>query len=173
MRSPRLFTTVLLASWVILMSGPAVAQTLTVDDPAGDGLKGSRLDITSVRVSNRDHAIVVKVSVVRLTRGDLAVRLKIRKDGPDLLAGVTSVHRTSGDTNKWFTEAGVQQCEGLRVSWSNAADRVRIRVPSQCLEKGNYGAVKAKVITEIGSDADLAPKSPDGSWRWTEWVSRG
>jgi hypothetical protein len=38
---------------------------------------------------------------------------------------------------------------------------------------GNYGAVKVKAITEIGSDADFAPKGVKGNWRWTGWVSRG
>jgi hypothetical protein len=52
---------------------------------------------------------------------------------------------------------------------------VRARLPSGCLDNGNYGAVKVKVISEIhhGEDADLAPTDPQGHWRWTDWVSRG
>ena len=64
-------------------------------------------------------------------------------------------------------------CRGLTVTWDHEADVVKVRLPSRCFREGDYGAVRVKVITEIGSDADLAPKDADGDWRWTDHVSRG
>jgi hypothetical protein len=158
---------------MVLVSGSALAQTVSVSDPAGDGLKGHRLDITEVKVANRDHAIITTISFVRVAHGDLGVAMKARGDRRKQLVGVTSVHRASGDTNLFRTFAGVQKCKGLSVTWDATTNRVRVRVPSRCLDNGNYGALKVKAITEIGSDADVAPKDPKGNWRWTEWASRG
>jgi hypothetical protein len=172
MRSLSRSAAVVLASCALLVSGSAVGQTVRVSDPAGDGLKGRRLDITAVKMSNRDHAIVVKISVVRVAHGDLGVRMKARGDRGET-ALVASQHRSSGDTNQLFTAAGEQQCNGLRVTWDQTADRVLVRVPSRCIDGGDYGAVRAKAIFEIGSDADFAPKGPKGGWRWTDYVARG
>lgn len=62
-------------SFVLVLAGAAQAGTLRVEDPAGDGLKGRALDITTVKLANRDHAIVATISFVRASRGDLFVRL--------------------------------------------------------------------------------------------------
>jgi hypothetical protein len=39
-----------------LMASPATAGRITAPDPEGDGAHGQRLDVTSIRVMNRDHA---------------------------------------------------------------------------------------------------------------------
>jgi hypothetical protein len=163
---------IVLAVGAVLMSGSAVGQTVGVHDPAGDGLKGRRLDITDVKLANRDHAIVVTISVVRVAHGDLGVRMKARGDRGET-ALVSSLHRSAGDTNQLFTVAGEQPCKGLQVKWDQAAARVRVRLPSRCIDGGDYGAVRVKAIFEIGSDADFAPKGPQGGWRWTDYVARG
>ena len=173
MRSFRRWAAVLLASSALFVSGSALGQTARVSDPAGDGLKGHRLDITGVKLANRDHAIVVTLSVVRVALGDLAVDIKARGDSAEETTAVSSVHRSGGDTNRFFTIDGEQQCGGLRVRWNPTTDRVRVRVPSRCIDRGNYGAVAVKAIFEIGSDADFAPKGPKGGWRWTDYVARG
>jgi hypothetical protein len=97
-------------------------------------------------VTNRDHAIVATVSFVRVAHGDLGVAIKARGDRRRQLVGVTSVHRADGDTNRFRTIAGVRKCKGLRVTWDATTDRVRMRVPSRCLDNGNYGAVKVQAI---------------------------
>jgi hypothetical protein len=160
-------------SLLLIVTGVAQAETQHVEDPAGNGLKGRALDITTVKVANRDHAIVTKVSFVRAAHGDLYVRFLARGEKRRTMAAVGSIHRARGDKNRLLTIDGVQECKGLRVSWDHESDYARIRVPSHCLLDGDYGAVKTKVITEIGSDADLAPKDESGNWRWTGWVSRG
>ena len=58
------------------------------------------------------------------------------------------------------------------MRWNPTTDHVRVRVPSRCVDGGDYGAVAVKAIFEIGSDAD-APKGPKGGWRWTDYVARG
>jgi hypothetical protein len=173
MRSGRAWAVVFLVCCVVLSPANALGQTIRAGDPAGDGLKGRSLDITDVRVTNDDHAVLATVSFVRVAHGNLGVAIKARGDHRRGIVGVTSVHRSTGDKNRLLTAAGVLKCRGLKVTWVAATNRVRIRVPSRCIDGGNYGAVKVQAITEIGSDADFAPKSPNGSWRWTAWASRG
>lgn len=88
------------------------------------------------------------------------------------MGAIGSIHRARGDKNRLLTIDGVQRCKGLNVIWDHERDRARVRLPSRCFREGDYGAVKVKVITEIGSDADVAPKDGSGEWRWTDWVSR-
>jgi hypothetical protein len=72
----------LLSCCLVLASGPAIGQTLRFDDPAGDGQKGTHLDITSIKVANRDHVLVTTISFVKVAAGDLAVGFKQRGRGP-------------------------------------------------------------------------------------------
>jgi hypothetical protein len=173
MRPIRPLVALMSESCMVLVSGSALAQTLSVSDPAGDGLKGHRLDITSIKVVNRDHVILATVSFVRVAHGDFLVGFKARGAGRSGIAGVSSVHRASGDTNRVRTVDGVARCKGLKVARNTDNESVRVRFPSRCFLGGDYGAVKAQSITEIGSDADFAPKTPKGNWGWTDWVSRG
>ena len=161
------------------LAGPALADILAVDDPAGDGLKGKRLDITSLELANRDHAIVAEVSFVRAAAGDLGIWLHARGTKRNEVALIASIHRPKrGDRNFVRTADGVQECKGLRVIWDHDADTAWARLPSKCFQGGDYGAVRTRIITEIGSDADLAPKAPGSSdgelrWAWSDWTDRG
>lgn len=80
---------------------------------------------------------------------------------------------TCTDTNRLYSVAGVEKCQGFRVTWDAVKSRVRVRIPSRCLTRGDYGAIRVQAIAEIGSDADFAPKTPKGNWGWTDWVGRG
>jgi hypothetical protein len=164
-----------LAACAALTSAPALAQTTMVSDPAGDGLQGDRLDITSVTVANRDHAIVTTVSMVRVGHGQLAVWIQAHGDRLRSAVVVATSHRLHGDKTQLLNADGVVECPGLRVSWDESADQVNARVPSRCLDGGNYGGVRVRTITEIhgGEDVDLGPNGPRGNWRWTSWTSRG
>jgi len=168
-------TALFLVGCAVLWSAPAFAQSLKVSDPSGDGLHGSRLDITAVKVANRDHAIVTTISLERVGHGHVAVWIQARGDSPHSAVAVVGYHRARGDKSQLLTAAGIQECDGLRVRWEEATDRVRARMPSRCLADGDYGAVRVRTITEIngGDDADLAPNGPAGRWFWTEWISRG
>ena len=61
------------------------------------------------------------------------------------------------------------------MTWIEATDRVRARMPSRCFEDGDYGAVRVRIITEVngGEDADLAPTGSKARWLWSDWISRG
>ena len=173
MRSLGLSSVLFLACLAVLASGPAFARSVTVFDPAGDGSHGDRLDITSVKVANRDGAITTTVSVVRVAHGSVAVWIRARGDSRRSAVVVASSHRAGGDTSRLLSANGVVRCSGLGVTWDEATDGAR--VPARCLDHGDYGAVKVRTITEIhgGEDVDLAQDGPNGTWRWTDWVSRG
>ncbi len=173
MRTVRRLVALLLTVVTVLVSGTSVAQTVSFSDPAGDGLKGAHLDITTIRVANRDHAIAITITFVKVASGDLGVAIKQRGRGPRGEAWVTSLHRAGGDKSRLHTVAGVAHCPGFKVTWDAEDSRVRVRVPSRCITHGDYGATKVQAIAEMGSDADFAPKTPKGNWGWTDWVRRG
>lgn len=150
-------------------ASPAVSSTLIVSDPAGDGT-GPGLDITSLRVNNADSVLVVRVRFVRAVHGDLITFVGTRKG---ILAQVVSEHRAEGNKTTLNTLSGETPCGGLTTVWDHDVDVAVVRVPSRCLRGGNYGALKVRVLTEIGQDADLAPKTAAGAWRWTRLVPRG
>lgn len=162
-----------LLALLLMTPGAVNAETEVLQDPAGDGLKEEALDITTLEVANRDHAIVTTVSFVRAARGDLAVWVKARGEGRRTMIGVASIHRAHRDRTILLAIDGEQQCKGLKATWDHETEEARVRLPSRCFLGGDYGAVKIKVITEIGSDADLAPKDASGDWSWTGWVARG
>jgi hypothetical protein len=171
----RLSLSALIASALLTvgLAAPAQAASVSFTDPAGDGAAGPRLDITDGALRNRDHRIVVETSYVRVSRGDLIVFLQAR--GTKGFVRVVSEHHPAGaDNNFLLNRAGERRdCAGLRVTWDAAADTSRASLPSSCFQNGNYGAVRIKVLTEIGADADLAPKGPRGGFRWTDWAARG
>lgn len=155
------------------LAAPADAAVLVIDDPAGNGQKGDALDITAVKVANGAKALVAKVTFVRATHGDLALYLHARGDRRRDVVGVISEHRARQDDNWLLTADGRQECGGLKVVWDHDADTVRIKLPARCFDDGDYDAVQVRMITEIGSDADLAPSTPAGGWPWSAYVARG
>jgi hypothetical protein len=166
---------VFLVSCLLLPTTGAEAQTRHIHDPAGDGMKGRALDITGITISNRDQAIVATISFVRVPAyGDLGLALQEHGDGKhEFLVVVGTTRSPRGDKTVFASVPRRHTCDGLGVAWSSAVDRVRIRIPARCIRHGDYGAVRGQVITEIGSDADVAPKTASGRWRWTRWIARG
>ncbi|MGH3336602.1 MAG: hypothetical protein ACRDOZ_12325 [Nocardioides sp.] len=171
----RLFTALVLPLSLLLFAPAAPAQAASVGftDPAGDGAAGPRLDITDGVLRNRDHRIVVETSYARVSRGDLIVFLQARGTTGSVRA--VSLHHPAGeDDNFLLNRAGERQdCAGLRVTWDAEADTSLVSLPSRCFRGGDYGAVRTKVLTEIGADADLAPNGPKGGFAWTDWAARG
>ena len=110
---------VLTAVTLLAVPSAALAGTLHVDDPDDDGLKGRTLDITSLQIGNRDHAIIIQVSFVRVAFGDLAVYIQARGDRRRDLAVVISRHRARQDADQLITVDGTQRCRGLSVRWDH------------------------------------------------------
>jgi hypothetical protein len=65
------------------------------------------------------------------------------------------------------------KCRAFRVSWSADEPRVTMRIPSRCLNGGDYGAIRFAVLTERRSDTDWAPERPHGDVGPSPWVPRG
>lgn len=139
-----------------------------VEDAAGDGYQ-PRLDITEVRVRNKDHALVYRISFMRAGRGFLLVQLQDR-DGDGALA--QSLHRPRGVDRNSFDSGATGSCDGLAVTWDHELDTARVRIPSTCFQDGDYGAIRSRVFTETADDNDFAPNG-DTQWRWTRFVARG
>jgi hypothetical protein len=157
-------------------SSAASADTIHVQDPAGDGQDGRIFDITGLMVDNGDFAVTTRVTVRRvIAPADVYMFYWIRGGHGEAGAAVVSKLRIRGITNRFETPDGVIDCKGLSAEWDPRADTIEVSFPSRCLEHGNYGAFRMRVIIERagGSDADLAPKDQDGKWRWTRWIGRG
>jgi hypothetical protein len=155
------------AASLTTMASPAEAEQLTIADPAGDAQAGG-LDITGVHIRNRDHAILSTVTFVRDRPGLVIAAVKVRR-GPFLR--VVSEHRSSGaDSVVLVNRRGREvPCGGLTSEWDRSAATVQLRLPSRCVNDGNYGAIRSPwtLIESLGSsnDVDLA--------RTKRWISRG
>ena len=67
-------------------------------------------------------------------------------------------------------------CEGLSTDWNRREATLKMRMPSRCLDEGNYGAIRDWALIEVyrgGSDVDYAPEGPRGNLRVTDWIARG
>lgn len=176
-RAVRPLLALVLATTVLIAApAPASATTTSVSDPAGDGAKGPRLDITAAVLKNGDKGLKVRVNFVRVSKGDLVVFLKLRGHKGSFRA--VSEYRPTQGTVKDHLLGGlngnpVPQCAKLRTAWRTDMNKATMRIPASCLDRGNYGAVRFKVLTEIGPDADLAPESPTGRFMWSEYTPRG
>ncbi len=159
-----------------LVAAPASAQSLTTSDPADDTFaKG--LDMTRIKVVNRDHAIVVTTTIVKSKGGEM-----IASNDPRKARGLRLVsdYRPKGETENFVLEGAftdkaagddVVKCKGFRVRWSDEEPTVTMKLPSRCLQDGDYGAVRAAFLTEGQqvSDVDYAP----GEQGSTDWIPRG
>jgi hypothetical protein len=163
----------------LLMAPPAGAASQIITDPAGDGYKGPRLDITLGALSNKDRVIRVGVEFVKVASGDLIVFLQARGGGTYRVVSQLDQSGEDSAQSDFLLVPGSQEpvtCAGLKVRWDDAEDVAVVRLPSRCLDDGDYGAVRFKVLTEIGSDADLMPDQTGANgnvFPWSPWVARG
>lgn len=169
----RLIAAVAAAGSVVVGGLPAQAGTIVIDDRDRDGQHGPSLDFTSVEVANRTHAVVITARFRRVTAGDLAAYVLPVGAARDEQVRLVSSLRARRVRSSIATQEGVQRCDGLVVTWDREEDTFRARVPARCINGGDYGAVRVRLITEIGSDADLSPGGPRGGWPWSRPVSRG
>jgi hypothetical protein len=154
---------------------PANAQRINVHDAAGDTIAPGP-DITSVSFRNRDHAVVVVFRFVHDRRGE--VIFPVRARGMGFIGGVVSQHPHRGpDHLLFYNRAGRTPCPRLTSDWNRRIATVKIRVPSGCLNGGDYGAIASWALIEgyhsSSSDVDYAPETPKGHLAWTDWIPRG
>jgi hypothetical protein len=171
----RRFLTALVLPLTLLLvapGAPAQAARVTVSDPAGDAPL-RRLDFTDITVRNKDHALVVDLSFVQVSRGFLLIEFKDRTGHRALIRSLHRPHR--GDVNEFGTRrGGFQDCPGLRVTWDQVQDTAQVRMPSSCYRDGNFGALSTRFFTEVGQDNDFAPNGTNGArWHWSRWIARG
>lgn len=156
-----------------MASVPTHAATIVIDDGDRDGRQGAALDFTSVEVANRKHGVVIEARFREVVPGDLAVYILPAASGLEEQVKLFSSLRARKVTNSVADLRGVRRCQGLRVSWDREDDTFRARLPARCINGGKYGAVRVRLITEIGADADLSPDGPRNSWPWSRRVTRG
>jgi len=163
---------------VAALTAPAQAANGIVEDPVGDAAD-TGLDIRRATLDNRDDQIVARVRFDALRRGDLIVSVDPRGDQG---LRMVSQYRPQGETKNFllpfaFSNPGgggapEVDCPGFRVRWSTAAERATLRLPSSCLQDGDYGAVRFAVLTERprGGDVDSAPENGQGG---VGFIARG
>jgi uncharacterized DUF497 family protein len=165
---------------LVLLAAPAAhAQSLTVQDAAGDAANG-KLDITSATVRNGDYRLVATVALAEMEKGSVIVSVD-RRRGKGIR--LVSVRRADGTVHSRvlkgaFTDTdvdgGAVTCKKFRSVWDDDAGTVTLRMPSACWHGGDYGAVRFAVLTEKhGADHDAAPTADDGSITASAWVPRG
>jgi hypothetical protein len=159
---------------LLTATSPAHAQQLAVDDAAGDILDPG-LDITKVTFHNRDRAVVANFEFVSDRRGTVIVFVKARHGSN---VRMVSQHPAEGpDKTLFLAGRKVGHCEGLSTDWDRRAATLKMRMPSRCLDEGNYGAIRNWALIEgyrsQSSDVDYAPEGPRGSLRVTDWIARG
>lgn len=167
----------LLAATSLLLAVPAHAATGALDDPAGDAAKRG-LDVTRAVLDNGDDALVVRVRFEEVRRGDVIVSVDPRGgSGLRLLSRYRPGEESRDRVLPYaFTDSGDEpapdtDCAGFRVRWNDERDVVRLRLPADCLQGGDYEDVRFAVLTERRSgDADFAPDTKKGV---STFVARG
>ena len=163
---PALVASAALAATTLLGVPTASAADASVRDRAGDGSQRV-LDITGLRLRNGDDDVRATVRFARSGRGTVIVYLRQRGEAR-YGTGVIAEHRPGGtDRVRLLTSDGTAGCEGLRGRFDDAAARASFLVPSTCLDAGDYGALRASVLTERMGGADI------DHTRATDYTPRG
>lgn len=161
---------------LLTIAAPAAADQVALPDPVGD-TDDRGLDITTVEVRNRDRAVVAVLGFHRVTRGEIIVGVKARGG-----AGVRIVneHRPQGQDRTYVVRGALRRgvegdtCPAASAVWDLEARTATLRLPSRCLDGGDYGAVRAAVLTEQDAgDVDWAPERGNGEPSYTGWIDRG
>ena len=120
------------AATLALLPGRALAQEAAMSDPAGDTLAPG-LDVTRVKVANND---------------------------------LVSQYRPKGTTRNFVLSNAASderprvRCPGFEVVWRPARNLARMTLPSTCLRRGDYGAVRFAFLTERdAADIDFSPET--------------
>lgn len=174
MRRLSVFVATMLAVGLVAAAAPAFAEQWSTTDPRKDvDVRG--LDIVSFSLKNRDRAVVAELELTADRRGTVVVALK-RRTGDVLL--LVSKHPIKRDGKSFVIDKKGNKipCPRLSVVWHGAGAYVTLRMPANCMNGGNYGAVKAWALTERldGNDVDYAPqRAGSSSLSFGKWISRG
>ena len=160
------------------LAAPAAADTLAIDDPADDASRGP--DIVGVTVKNLDRAVVAKVELAEVVRGDVVVSVDprggvgVRMVSEYQSEEVYSAYVVPGAFTDGPPGGDSTSCRGFRVRWNEEDASVTMRLPSRCLAGGDYRAIRFGVLTERGGgDADFAPHADAGTVGSSAWIARG
>ncbi len=174
MRKYQAWVAALLVLGLMATAAPAQAQSGPVSDPSGD-VSAPGLDITAVTFTNRDQVFGTALTFVADTTSTVIVAIRMRHGH---LVRVISQHPAQGaDTTFLIDNLGrTLPCGGLSSSWNRAAATLSLQLPANCIQRGDYGAVRAWALTEnseSGRDVDYAPEDAGGDIQFTGWLPRG
>jgi hypothetical protein len=161
---------------VAVAPAPANAAAVAVTDDSGDILEPG-LDFTAIKVRNTDRAVVATITFARDRRSEIIVAVRPRHHDAEMVRFV-AVHLREGDDRMFLVDNDSEKvkCGGLRSTWDRDAATMKMRLPSRCVNGGDYGAVRSWFLTEGfggGGDVDYAPEKADGGLGWTSWIARG
>jgi len=154
------------AGLILLASPAAYAAELQLADPARD-TNGPGLDVVGTDVSNDDYRLTTTVDYRVDRSGTTIVGLKARNRA---LVRVVNYHRADGDDKTILVDHNDARiaCGGLRASWDADDAELTVSVPSPCVWRGNYGAVRPWILTEpLGSGRDVDFLTTK------QWIARG
>ncbi len=134
--------------------------------------------ISQTRFHNRNNAVHIALVFAHNRRGDIIVAVKAK--GGSLIR-VVGRHHPHRDPYRAFiidNDGAKLPCRNLNAGSSGNEFEARfwVRIPSRCLDGGDYGAVRHWVLTEKfrgGADVDYAPEKPYGDVRFTRVIPRG
>jgi len=157
--------TVTATAIVMLGASPALADSDTLSDPAGE-VELRFLDITEASVNNGERSIQASITFAEDRRGTVIVGVETRFHG---VWRIVNKHRDSApDRTFLVNEEGRVACDGLTGSWDRSTATAEYTLPSRCINDGNFGAIKPWLLTEplnSGSDGDLTG--------FRNWIARG
>ncbi|WP_243057588.1 hypothetical protein [Nocardioides sp. SR21] len=164
-----------------LSAAPAGAAQVTVPDPQGDSPEAP-LDLLGFTASNNDLHLRIELTVEDATRdGDLFVNVKPRQgDG----VRIVSRFRPAGKSRTFLLDQAVTddgagkntrlRCPGLKLrqGFAGSLPTIIFDLPSRCLSKGNYGALRLIAVVEADRDAQVKPEANDEIAK-SDYVARG
>jgi hypothetical protein len=171
----------LVAAPLLAWAPTASAETWSTSNQAGDG--GPRIDISALRVDNRDHAVALRIRFRHPRMARIGAFSSIIDIGPAKGRGLHVEGRWRRAAHRFETRLTVieiesdappreRDCPGLRVQWQQRRSSHRylaVRLPRACMKNtGDRVRVSVRVAKRPRSaHDDAAPR------RFSPWIDRG
>lgn len=165
----------------LLLSTAAIAhaEQISFDDVVGD-TRAPGLDIVMASIRNRDRVVVAEVTFRNDRRGIVSIGIT-RRDTP--WAAMETKHLLNGPDSNYIqigSTGNVRsvECSGLTSDWNRRKAVLRMHMPSKCLNRGDYGAIKTYVLAERWeqekTNTAFAPRSKTRTapFRFSRWIAR-